>query len=156
MPILNGIRVLDFTQYLAGLVVTRLIAEVGTEIIKIEHAPSGDPSGGLPFLKDGRSGYFVQRNRGKQSVCLAFPKPEAREVLYDLVKKVDVMVENYGPGAMARRGLDYTSAAKLNPKLFMASISSFGNAIAFGQRIAQRTLRRRGVRLSRCSNPCRK
>ena len=77
--ILEGIRVLDFTQYLAGPTVTRLMAEMGAEIIKIEHAPSGDPARGLPFIKDGRSGYFVQQNRGKQSVCLDLSKPASKE-----------------------------------------------------------------------------
>ena len=134
MQILSGIRVLDFTQYLAGPVVTRLMAEMGAEIIKIEHAPSGDPSRGLPFLKDGRSGYFVQQNRGKQSVCLDFSKPETKAILFDLVQKVDVMVENYGPGVMARRGLDYASAVKLNPKLIMASISAFGRVSPLSHR----------------------
>ena len=134
MQILSGIRVLDFTQYLAGPVVTRLMAEMGAEIIKVEHAPSGDPSRGLPFLKDGRSGYFVQQNRGKQSVCLDFSKPETKAILFDLVQKVDVMVENYGPGVMERRGLDYASAVKLNPKLIMASISAFGRVSPLSHR----------------------
>ena len=70
MNILDGIRVLDFTQYLAGPTVTRLMAEMGAEIIKIETTPGGDPSRLLPMIKDGRSGYFVQQNRGKRSLCL--------------------------------------------------------------------------------------
>lgn len=132
--ILEGIRVLDFTQYLAGPTVTRLMAEMGAEIIKIEHAPSGDPSRGLPFIKNGRSGYFVQQNRGKQSVCLDLSKPESKEILFDLVKKVDVMVENYGPGVMERRGLDYAAASKLNPRLVMASVSAFGRVSPLSHR----------------------
>jgi CoA:oxalate CoA-transferase len=132
--ILEGIRVLDFTQYLAGPTVTRLMAEMGAEIIKIEHAPNGDPSRTLPFMKDGRSGYFVQQNRGKRSVCLDLSKPESRDILFDLVGKVDVMVENYGPGVMERRGLDYPSAKKLNPRLVMASISAFGRVSPLSHR----------------------
>ena len=66
MRILEGIKVLDFTQYLAGPTVTRLMAEMGAEIIKVELAPGGDPSRGLPMADNGRSGYFVQQNRGKQ------------------------------------------------------------------------------------------
>ncbi|MGD9603434.1 MAG: CaiB/BaiF CoA transferase family protein [Gammaproteobacteria bacterium] len=124
--ILEGIRVLDFTQYLAGPTVTRLMAEMGAEIIKVEHAPTGDPSRGLPFMKNGRSGYFVQQNRGKQSLCLDLSKPESKQILHDLVKEVDVLVENYGPGVMERRGLDWAGASKLNPRLVMASISAFG------------------------------
>ncbi|MSR13671.1 MAG: CoA transferase [Gammaproteobacteria bacterium] len=132
--ILEGIRVLDFTQYLAGPTVTRLMAEMGAEIIKIEHAPNGDPARTLPFIKDGRSGYFVQQNRGKRSVCLDLSKPESKEILFDLVGKVDVMVENYGPGVMERRGLDYPSAKKLNPRLVMASISAFGRVSPLSHR----------------------
>ena len=124
--ILEGIRVLDFTQYLAGPTVTRLMAEMGAEIIKIEHAPTGDPSRGLPFMKNGRSGYFVQQNRGKRSVCLDLSRPESGEILRGLVQASDVLVENYGPGVMARRGLDYAGASALNPRLIMASISAFG------------------------------
>lgn len=124
--ILDGIKVLDFTQYLAGPTVTRLMAEMGAEIIKVEHAPLGDPSRALPFMKNGRSGYFVQQNRGKRSLCLDFSKPETLPILHELVKEVDVLVENYGPGVMARRGLDYAGAAALNPRLVMASISAFG------------------------------
>ncbi len=132
--ILEGVRVLDFTQYLAGPTVTRLMAEMGAEIIKVEHAPGGDPARGLPFLKDGRSGYFVQQNRGKQSLCLDMTKPAAHEILHDLVKHVDVMVENYGPGVMEKRGLDFAAAAKLNPRLIMASISAFGRVSPLSHR----------------------
>ncbi|MGH8595983.1 MAG: CaiB/BaiF CoA transferase family protein [Gammaproteobacteria bacterium] len=132
--ILSGIRVLDFTQYLAGPATTRLMAEMGAEIIKIEHAPHGDPSRTLPFIKNGRSGYFVQQNRGKQSVCLDLGKPETKEILFDLVKHVDVLVENYGPGVMERRGLDYASVAKLNPRVVMASISCFGRVSPLAHR----------------------
>lgn len=132
--ILDGIRVLDFTQYLAGPTVTRLMAEMGAEIIKVEHAPAGDPSRGLPFLKDGRSGYFVQQNRGKKSLCLDLTQPASRQILHDLVGKVDVMVENYGPGVMEKRGLDYAAASRLNPRLIMASVSAFGRVSPLSHR----------------------
>jgi CoA:oxalate CoA-transferase len=119
-------KVLDFTQYLAGPTVTRLMAELGADIIKVEPGPGGDPSRLLPFLKDGRSAYFVQQNRGKKSLCLDFNKPEGLEVLRALVKTVDVVVENFGPGVMEKRGLDYASLKRLNPKIIMVSISAFG------------------------------
>ena len=66
--ILDGIRVLDFTQTLAGPTTTRLMAEMGAEIIKVELAPNGEASRALPFLKNGRSGYYIQQNRGKKSI----------------------------------------------------------------------------------------
>jgi len=123
---LSGIKVLDFTQYLAGPSVTRLMAEMGAEIIKVEIAPMGDPSRLLPTIVSGRSGYFVQHNRGKKSLCLDFKNPRSMEILRELVPKVDVVVENYGPGVMQKRGLDYDSLKKINPRLIMASLSAFG------------------------------
>lgn len=124
--ILDGIRVLDFTQYLAGPTVTRLMAEMGAEIIKIEQAPSGDPARFLPIVKQGRSGYFVQQNRGKRSLCLDLAKPESGGVVRDLVAQVDVVVENFGPGVMEKRGLAYPALRALNPRVIMASVSAFG------------------------------
>ena len=124
--ILKGIRVLDFTQYLAGPTVTRLMVEMGAEIIKIERAPAGDPSRLLPAMKDGRSGYFVQQNLGKQSLCMDLNHAASDAVVKDLVSKVDVVVENYGPGVMEKRGWDYQALQRINPKLVMASISAFG------------------------------
>ena len=85
-PMLNGIKVLDFTQYLAGPTATRLMAELGAEIIKVEQAKGGDPSRTLPFLKDGRSVYFIQQNRGKKSFCVDFSKPEGVELVRALCR----------------------------------------------------------------------
>jgi CoA:oxalate CoA-transferase len=123
---LSGCRVLDFTQYLAGPTITRLMAEMGAEIIKVEIAPMGDPSRLLPTIKQGRSGYFVQQNRGKKSLCLDLAKPASLAILRALVPKVDIVVENFGPGVMEKRGLDYASLKPLNPRLIMASLSAFG------------------------------
>ena len=123
---LSGCRVLDFTQYLAGPTVTRLMAEMGADIIKVELAPMGDPARLLPTIKAGRSGYFVQQNRGKKSLCLDWQHPEALEILRTLVAKVDVVVENYGPGVLQKRGLDYEALKQINPRVIMASLSAFG------------------------------
>jgi CoA:oxalate CoA-transferase len=125
-PILAGVRVLDLTQYLSGPTVTRLMAEMGADIVKIEQAPYGDPIRGLAVMSNGRSGYFVQQNRGKKSVCLDFDKPEGRAVLDKLIAQADVLVENYGPNVLERRGLDFDSLSKAHPKLIYASISGFG------------------------------
>lgn len=124
--ILDGLRVLDFTQYLAGPTVTRLMAEMGADIIKIERAPGGDPARGLPALRNGRSGYFVQQNLGKKSLCLDMDSAETDTIVRDLVAQVDVVVENFGPGVMEKRGWDYASLKQINPRLLMASISAFG------------------------------
>jgi CoA:oxalate CoA-transferase len=123
---LTGLKVLDLTQYLAGPTVTRFMAEMGAEIIKVEQAPGGDPSRMLPFVKNGRSAYFIQQNRGKKSLCLDFSKPASIDLLHSLTAKVDVVVENYGPGVLERKKLDYPSLSAINPRLIMASISAFG------------------------------
>ena len=124
--VLDGYKVLDFTQVLAGPTVTRLMAEMGAEILKVELAPNGDLSRALPFLKDGRSAYFIQQNRGKKSLCLDAKNPKGLEMLKSLVEKVDVLVENYAPGTIGRLGLDYETVKQINPRLVMCSVSAFG------------------------------
>ena len=126
MKMLEGIKVLDFTQYLSGPTVTRLMVEMGAEIIKVEAAPGGDPSRLLPLVVDGRSGYFVQQNRGKQSLCVDLRTPEGIAIVKALVAKVDVVVENFGPGVMEKRGLAWSDLKAINPALIMASISAYG------------------------------
>ena len=132
---LADVKVLDFTQYLAGPTITRFMAEMGAQIIKVEQAPMGDPARLLPAIKNGRSGYFVQQNRGKQSLCLDFAKPESMELLRALVAEVDVVLENYGPGVMDKRGLDYASLKKINPRVIMASISAFGKTGPYAHKV---------------------
>lgn len=124
--ILAGTTVLDFTQYLAGPTATRLMAELGAEVIKVEQATGGDPSRSLPFVRDRRSIYFIQQNRGKKSLCVDFKRPEGIELVKALIPHVDVVIENFGPGVMERRGLDYASLKTLHPGLVMCSISAFG------------------------------
>jgi crotonobetainyl-CoA:carnitine CoA-transferase CaiB-like acyl-CoA transferase len=126
--ILDGYKVLDFSQVLAGPTVTRLMAEMGAEIIKLELPPGGDRSRHLPFLRDGRSGYFVQQNRGKKSLCVDLKNPSGRAIIRDLIPKVDVLVENFAPGVIARAGFDYATVHALNPRLVMCSISLCGQA----------------------------
>jgi crotonobetainyl-CoA:carnitine CoA-transferase CaiB-like acyl-CoA transferase len=132
---LADLTVLDFTQYLAGPTITRFMAEMGAKIIKVEQAPMGDPSRLLPAIKNGRSGYFVQQNRGKRSLCLDFAKPQSIELLKRVAAKVDVVVENYGPGVMEKRGLDYASLKQGNPRIIMASISAFGKTGPYAHKV---------------------
>ncbi|MBI3756669.1 MAG: CoA transferase [Deltaproteobacteria bacterium] len=123
--ILSGYKVLDFTQHIAGPTATRLLVEMGAEVIKVELAPDGEPSRRAPYMK-GRSGTFIQQNRGKKSLCVDVRKPEGLTVLKSLLPKIDVLVENFAPGAIARLGLDYETVKAINPKLVMCSISAFG------------------------------
>jgi crotonobetainyl-CoA:carnitine CoA-transferase CaiB-like acyl-CoA transferase len=124
--VLDGYKVLDFTQVVAGPTVTLMMAEMGAEVIKVELAPGGDPTRTWPMMKGKRSGYFVQHNRGKQSICIDGKSPEGCALLKELVKKVDVLVENYSPGVIARLGLDYETVKALNPRVVMCSVSAFG------------------------------
>jgi len=125
--ILEGCTVLDFTQYLAGSGVTRMMAELGAEIIKIELPEVGDPARLLPAIVEGRSAWYVQHNRGKRSLCVDWDRPEARELLLDLARDVDIVAENFSSAdVMARRGLDYESIRAVNPDVIYLSVSCFG------------------------------
>lgn len=124
--LLAGVRVLDFTQYLSGPCCTRMLAELGADVIKVELAPGGDPARLLPSMHNGRSAYFVQQNRGKRSVCVDLSRDDAPALLQRLAAGVDVVVENFGPGVAARKGLTYEVLAAANPGLIMASITGFG------------------------------
>jgi CoA:oxalate CoA-transferase len=126
ISMLDGYKVLDFTQVLAGPTTSRYLAEMGAEVIKIEIAPNGDISRGVPFIRDGRSAYYVQQNRGKKSLCLDPKKPAGLAILKELVPKVDVLIQNFAPGVIERIGLDYATVRALNPKIVMCSISSLG------------------------------
>src|SRR3984893_12238160 len=108
--VLDGYKVLDFTQALAGPTVTRLMAELGADVIKPETPPKGDFSRAFPFLKDGRSAYYVQQNRGKKSLCLDPKKPEGLAIIKQLLPTMDVLIENYSPGTIARMGLGSAAA----------------------------------------------
>jgi crotonobetainyl-CoA:carnitine CoA-transferase CaiB-like acyl-CoA transferase len=124
--ILTGYTVIDFTQAVAGPAATLLMAEMGANVIKIEIAPRGDLTRTFPYFKDGRSGCFVQYNRGKQSLCVALKTPAGLKVVKDLLNGADVVVENFTPGVMDRLGLSYETVSAINRKIVMCSISSFG------------------------------
>ncbi|MEA2678843.1 MAG: hypothetical protein QOK03_565, partial [Candidatus Binataceae bacterium] len=124
--VLDGVKALDFTQFVAGPTVTKLMAEMGAEVIKVEVAPDGDRCRTVSYVKNNRSGYFVQQNRGKMSLCLDVRKPAAKEILRGLVPKVDIIVENFAPGVIKRMGFDYETVKQINPKIIMCSVSTFG------------------------------
>jgi CoA:oxalate CoA-transferase len=132
---LTGYRVLDITQFVAGPTCTRLLAEAGADVIKIELAPSGDRSrfqGLKPrspeYKNTSQSTYFFQQNHSKRSLALDFKHPKSRELLRKLAAKCDVLVENFTPGVMSRAGLGYEDLRKINPKLIMCSISFAGQS----------------------------
>ena len=134
--ILEGCTVLDFTQYLAGAGVTRMMAELGADIIKVELAGVGDPARLLPkVLDNGRSAWFVQHNRGKQSLAVDWSTDEGVELLRELARDVDIVAENFGTtDVMARRGLDYESIRAINPDVIYLSVSCFGRTSPWADR----------------------
>jgi CoA:oxalate CoA-transferase len=124
--LLHGYKVLDFTHAIAGPTTTLLMAELGADVVKVEHPPLGDMIRLSPFVRNGRSGCFVQHNRGKKSLCIALDKPEGLETIKRLLPKFDVLIENFSPGVMKRLDLDYDSVRAINPRIIMVSISTFG------------------------------
>lgn len=124
--LLDGYKVLDFSQVVAGPTTTLMLAEMGAEVIKVELTPAGDPSRLGPYRVGDRSGYFVQHNRGKKDLCIDAKHPEGIAILRELVAKVDVLVQNYAPGVIQRMGLSYETVSAINPKIVMCSMSAFG------------------------------
>jgi crotonobetainyl-CoA:carnitine CoA-transferase CaiB-like acyl-CoA transferase len=130
MP-LEGIRVIDWTIWQQGPVATAMLADLGADVIKIEERERGDPGRGVLSmagleLGDRPNFYFEANNRGKQSLTLDLQKPEAREIVHELVEQSDVFVQNFRKGVAARLGLDYATLRERNPKLIYASASGYG------------------------------
>jgi len=124
---LEGIHVVDFSQYLAGAGVTRMLAELGADITKVEIGPIGDGGRLLPVLKEQRSGFFIQHNRGKKSIALNWDRDEALNIARELVAEADIVLENFGTAETLRsRGLDYQSIKAHNPGVIYLSVSAFG------------------------------
>jgi len=121
----SGLRVLDFTTTIAGPHCTRLLADLGADVIKIE-APEGDMMRTRPPLRNGASSYFGQLNAGKQSVVLDLKNAAAVAAARRLAEDADILVENYRPGVMQRLGLDYAVLGKANRRLIYCSISGYG------------------------------
>src|ERR1700729_425311 len=121
----QGLRVLDFSTTIAGPHCTRMLADMGAEVIKIEPA-AGETMRNRPPLRNNFSSVFGQLNVGKKSLVLDLKSPQAIEVIRRLVTSVDILVENFRPGVMRRLKLDYGSLAELNPGLIYCSISGYG------------------------------
>ncbi|HLW70456.1 MAG TPA: CoA transferase [Candidatus Binataceae bacterium] len=123
---LAGIRVLDLGHYIAIPILTRMMADLGAEVIKVEAAPLGDLTRFMPYMREGYSGGFIQHNRGKQSICVDIKTAEGVEIVRTLARQCDVVTENYSPGVLPKHGLGYEDLRKENPRLIMCSISGFG------------------------------
>jgi crotonobetainyl-CoA:carnitine CoA-transferase CaiB-like acyl-CoA transferase len=126
-PPLAGVQVVDLSRVLAGPYATMTLADLGADVVKIEHPAGGDETRtwGPPFA-GGESAYFLSVNRGKRSVALDLKDPEGRELALDLCARADVVIENFRPGGAARLGLDYEAVRKRRPDVVYCTISGFG------------------------------
>ena len=122
---LNGLKVIDFTQVVAGPTCTMALADMGADVIKIE-APSGDLCRDLPPHVGGESVPFMALNRDKRSIVLDLKKPESRAYAIELIGNADVLAESFRPGVMARLGLGYDAMRAINPRLIYCSVSAYG------------------------------
>ena len=124
---LAGIRVVDYTHFLAGPYLSRCLAGMGAEVIKVERPTAGDAGRQHPYFIGGQSGYFLQQNMGKQGLCVNLKDPRGLKLLHELVRSADVFVENYRPGALDKLGLGYAALSKLNARLVYCSVSAYGH-----------------------------
>jgi formyl-CoA transferase len=122
---LEGLRVIDLTQVMAGPYCAMMLADLGADVIKIE-PPSGDSSRQMPGGAGAESPGFNAVNRGKRSIVVDLKAADGRAIAHRLVESADILVENYRPGVMASFGLDYATLSETNPGLIYASISGYG------------------------------
>ena len=125
---LEGIRVVDYSHFLAGPYVGRCLVALGADVIKVERPGSGDPARQhATVLPGGQSGYFLQLNMGKRGLSVNLKDPRGRDLMHRLCDSADVFVENYRPGALERLGLGYAELSARNPGLVYCSISAYGH-----------------------------
>ncbi|MEX2160872.1 MAG: CoA transferase [Anaerolineales bacterium] len=126
--LLHGIRVLDLTRVLAGPYCTMVLGDLGADVIKVEEPDKGDDTRqwGPPFLENGQSAYFLSANRNKRSLTLNLRSQEGLQVLRELVRTSDVLVENFKTGTLERMGLSWDELKKLRPDLIYCTITGYG------------------------------
>lgn len=123
---LEGVRVLDLTRVLAGPFATMMLADMGAEVIKIEVPKTGDDSRQFGPFVNGESSYYMNLNRNKKGITLNL-KGRGKELFLEMVKKADIIVENYRPGTMEKLGLGYEELKKINPRIVYGAVSGFGH-----------------------------
>jgi crotonobetainyl-CoA:carnitine CoA-transferase CaiB-like acyl-CoA transferase len=124
---LAGIRVIDYSHFLAGPHMSRCLSAMGADVIKVERPVAGDAGRASPTIVKGQSGYFMQQNMGKQGLCINLRDPRGLEMMHKLTDSADVFVENYRPGALNKLGLGYEELSGRNPKLVYCSVSAYGH-----------------------------
>ncbi len=123
---LEGLKVLDFSRVLAGPFAGRMLCDLGADVVKVE-PPDGDVTRLWGKVIQGLPGYYHQQNAGKRNICMDLRAQGAKELVFELVKETDILIENYRPDVMPRLGLGYEALKAINPKLIMLSISGFGH-----------------------------
>lgn len=133
---LAGLKVVELARILAGPWAGQLLADLGAEVVKVERPGSGDDTRGWgpPFAADGSAAYFHGCNRGKASVAIDLESPEGQEEARGLIRKADVLIENFKVGGLAKYGLDYAHLAEANPRLIYCSITGFGQNGPYAER----------------------
>ncbi|WP_432403292.1 CaiB/BaiF CoA transferase family protein [Wukongibacter sp. M2B1] len=136
MGVLEGIKVLDLTRVLAGPYCTMILGDMGAEIIKVERPKTGDDSRAFgPFINE-ESAYFMSINRNKKSITINLKKEKGKNILKELVKDSDIIVENFKPGTMEKLGLEYEALKEINPGIIYCAISGFGHTGPYSKRPA--------------------
>lgn len=133
---LEGIKILDLTRVLAGPFATMILADLGAAVIKVEVPLSGDDARQFPPFQGGESAYFMSINRNKKSLTLNLKVEEGREIFLRLLRKCDVLVENFRPGTMEKLGLGYDYLKREQPGLIYAATSGYGQTGPYSQRAA--------------------
>lgn len=128
VPMLSGVRVLDLTRVLAGPLATMLLGDLGADVLKVERPGAGDETRGWgpPFDPRGESAYYMSVNRNKRSVAIDLDDPAGQGLLHTLVDGADVVVDNFRPGTLERRGLDPDAALARRPRLVWCTVTGFG------------------------------
>lgn len=128
LRLLDGVRVLDASRVLAGPFCGQLLGDLGAEVLKIERPGAGDEtrSWGPPFLDDGTSAYYLSCNRNKKGLAIDLAQPRGRELIHDLARQCDVVLENFLPASAVKLGLSPAALHGVNPRLVILSISGFG------------------------------
>ncbi len=138
---LEGITIIDFSQLLAGPFATMMLADMGADVIKVERVNDGDGMRKITFfnefLKGNNSPCFMAWNRNKRSIAVDMKNPEVKKILLDMIKKADVVVENFRPGVMERLGYGYEDLKKINPSLVYASNTGYGDSGPYASRPGQ-------------------
>lgn len=131
---LKYLRVLDFTRLLPGPICTMLMADMGAEVIKIEDPDDVDYARNFPPFIGDESANYIAGNRSKRNIAINYSNEKGKQIIYKLIKKVDILVEQFRPGYMARMGLGYEDLKKINPRLIYVSITGYGQSGPYAQK----------------------